>query len=694
MDEPQTDPTNRRGLRRGMLALVALAAVLTVGGPIGGYWYWTARNARIEAEREAVQTARANEAIAPVLDAFGRAEGAYDIDETIRVMHELDRAIEERSSLEAYLQEIATRDYRRVAPEVLEARTELLEILMQLYGKQVEVEDQQALWEVSAEVLLATASVVAVSGDAGATGPSGGFSVDREQAQQLLREMRDERARHRELVRDMAGLETDLVRAMVEYSEVYYKYVDEWDELSVLRDRAYLAAHNQDWRTAYESATLAIQKSPREREAHLLAAMALIEMNDPEKDAEVVRLLDEYMADHPGSTAPAFQLMGALHARRGRIDEARLAFQQSAAYYPRQADELTDMADPYRMRSFLRESREGSFIIELYKSTMLGAGYFSPDLQLAQILFEQGDVEGGKAKVLDHFSRRRNQQQWDFVLSDIEFCYELLGPVFWEIFPEDSYLDLEVSKTLLGSQLNVSVDNRSDRTLRNATLLLAVQFTDMFATDYEVLAAPRTLPAVNARETTSFGTIDVNVEMFGVTKTVDDVVRHRAILITNEAVLWVDTDEYKIELAAERTAATQPGAVGNRAAPEPVVPAERFPEYQTTVDGVVGAISDAVSVEVEQRYGADNVLIKLPKSLSILRPIFRLRYGDQVLAVDDNVIDGDHIELRFKGVENFDAEGVDPNDLELLVASPFGDLVVSWVNDGTVSWRYAGVERR
>ncbi len=87
------------------------------------------------------------------------------------------------------------------------------------------------------------------------------------------------------------------------------------------------------------------------------------------------------------------------------------------------------------------------------------------------------------------------------------------------------------------------------------------------------------------------------------------------------------------------------------------------------------------------------MLIELPKELSILRPIFRLQYGDEVLAAEDNVIDGDSIALRFRGVDNFDEEGVEPDDLELLVASPFGDLVVSWVSDGTVSWHYAGTTR-
>ena len=641
------------------------------------------------------QVDRANEAFSPVFEKFAEAhlEPTYDIDKTIRVIHELDRALSHKDSLEGYLQELATQDYRDVAPEVLDARKEIMEVLLKLYAKQVESGDQQAMWEMTSELLLTAFSVVDFDGGLDAVGPTAGLSIDREQAQELLRDMRQEQHDHRELVRDMAQLETELLSAMTDYSEVYYRYMDEWDDLSVMRDRAYLAAHNQDWVTVADAATIAVEKAPQEREAHLLLAMAKIELGGAESDAEILGLLSDYIEDHPSSTAPAFQLMGIQHTNMGRTDEARLAFQQSAAYYPRQAEELTDMLDPYTMRSFLRKSREGGFILELYKSTMLGAGYWSPDLQLAELLFESGDIEAGKEKVLDHFSRRRNQQQWDFVLSDIQYCYDLLGPRFWEIFPEDHYLDLEISNTTFGSRLSVGVNNRSDKTLRNASLLLALQFTDMYATDYEVMAAERTIPAVPPHEITDFGKVDVELDLFGGTKTVDDIVRHRAILITNEAVLWVDTDEYKIERAEAEREARVAGDVPGRPITVADSPTERFPEYQTTVDTIIAGVADAVSVEVESKYGRDNVLIELPKELSLLRPLFRLKYGDEVLAAQDNVIEGDSIQLRFAGVDNFDSEDIDPNDLELLVASPFGDIVINWVSDGTVSWRFAGVER-
>ncbi len=666
----------------GCLGLVLLAVAL----PAAGWWYWsyTAEQAHLEALREQERkAAEAFDAAQAKLEAD--AGPAYDIDKTVRVIHSIDVALREQEDFDAYLRFMAQQDYRDVAPEVLASRNQLLEVLQPLYAKQVELEDQQAMWEMTSELLLATLSVVSVSGDVDMVAPSGEFSVDREQARALWEDLKQRQADRKQLQRDIAELDQQLVDALIDYAGVYYEYLDEWDELSILRDRAYLAVHNEDWDAAASAARLAIEKAPKEREAHLLLAMALIEGDQLEQEMEIRELLDETMDQHPDQSAPALLLLGALEAKVGNHDAARLAFQQAAAYYPKQSDALLDMLDPYTMRSFLTKSREGSFIIEQYKATMLGAGYFSPDLQLARQLFDAGDFTGGKAKVLDHFARRRNQQQWDFILDDITFCQELLGPDFWQIFPEDTYLDLEVSQSLMGSSLNLAVENRSPRTLRNATLVMVLHMTDMVPGMYEALPAPATVPAVPAHDTTSFGSIDIEIDYGGKLKTVDDIVQHRAILVTNDAVVWVDTDEYKIARASGEV--VDEGPTGEAVRPI----AERHPEFLETREAIVAGLSQGLELHVEQRYGADNVLVELPRELSILRPIFRLRYGDQVFSAEDNLIEGDRIQLRFTGVENFDdVEATD--DLELIVGSPFGDLVLTWNAAGQLTWDYAGVD--
>ena len=703
MDESVTPGKSKTG--RNVFAGCAVAALLVVTLPIGGWFYWShqAEQARLEAEK--VQAEAADDQFAPMLAALEegaqRPGEAYDIDQTIRVIHEIDLAMQEQQSLEEYLAWAAKQDYADVAPDVLAKRKQILDILMRLYAKQVAAEDQEAMWEVTSELLLSAFSVVQLTGEASLVNPAAGLAVDREQAQQLLTDLKSERAAHKQLLADISAIETELMEAMVDYGEVYYHYVEEWDQLAVLRDRAYLAAHNGDWEATAAAAELAIQRAPREREAHLLKAMALIELDNEENAEEIQDLLTGYIDEHPDASAPALVLLGVHQARRGDARQAQLSFQQSAAYFPKQADALTDMVDPYKMRSFLRKSREGSFIVELYRSTMLGAGYFSPDLQLAKMLFDQGDLEGGRQKVLDHFARRRTQKQWDFVVSDIAFCHELLGPHFWEIFPEETYLDLQASPSMMGmgSALNVSVENRSERTLHNATLLLAIQFTDMYAGDYEVLSTPATVPSVLALDTTDFGSLDVDLTVDGAEKTVSDIVHTRAVLISDEAVSWVDTPAYKLaelkELAEKRktrAAMARAGTQQDKAVEHPL--ARRHPRFQPTMDALVQSASEVARVQMESKYGADNLVVTLPKELSILRPAFRLRYGETLYEAKDNVITGETIELRFQGVENFDAdEAGAPEDVELLMASPFGDVVFSWKNNGDLTWRFDGSAR-
>jgi len=304
------------------------------------------------------------------------------------------------------------------------------------------------------------------------------------------------------------------------------------------------------------------------------------------------------------------------------------------------------------------------------------------------MLYDNGDDEAARAKVLDHFARRRTQQQWDFILSDIRFCQDILGPRFWEIFPEDTYLDLMVSPTLMGSGLNLQVENRSTRTLHNATLVLALHFTDMYPNDYVALTAKDTVPAVMANDTTSFGSVDIALDVGGVSKTSSDIVHHRAILVSNEAVVWVDTDAYRVAEAEEfRERRRSQEAAGASQVVHPT--AARHPEFQSRVDTLLAAATRSASLEVESRYGADSVLIELPRELAILRPLFRLRYDGELFSASDNLIDGDHIALRFNGVHNFDEEGA--GNLELLMWGPFGDVVLTWVPGADLTWRFEGL---
>jgi len=678
--------TSKR-LAMGCGALV-LGLALVGGGSVYA-WRQSAAKAAIEA-REAQELA-AEQAVSPVLKKLQDAANApdYDIDKTIRVVHEIDAAVTGKATLEDYLAYMATQDYRGVAPEVLKSRTEIVRIVGQLQAGQAEEAQRQALWASTAQLLLAAGSLVTADADASV---GGGVAVgwDGQQARQLLQDWRKTQDAQRELIHERGRLEGELFDAMTAYTEVYYRYVDEWDQLSVLRDRGQLAALNSDWPAAQSAAQAAIQKAPHEREAHLLLAQSLIAQDRPETDEQVEALLTDYIDEHPGDTAPALLLLGVHHMARGRTDQARLALQQSAAYYPRQAESLTDMLDPYRMRPYLRRSREGGTLVQQHKARMLGAGYYSPDLQMAKMNFADGNREAGAAKVLDHFARRRAQQQWDLVLSDIEFCHELLGPDFWQIFPEQSYLDLQASPAMMGSSLKLAINNRSARSLHNATLVLVLHLTDMVAGDYEPVHA-QTVPVVPPHAITPFGSVDIKIDLAGKAKTVTDIVAQRAILITDEAVLWVDTSEFKQEELQQLAEQRRQAKVAQRDFEPPAV--QRFPQFASRVDGLVDEVVSAGSMELESTYGADAVLVKLPRELALLQPLFRLRYGGQEFSASDNLIDGDHIALRFDSVANFDDATQQRQDVELVLASPFGDVVFRWTPAGEIAWRVQQVER-
>lgn len=679
------EPTGRaRALRAAGVGCAALALV-GVAAPTIGWLVWSDRADKAHQRRLRDQEEKARIVFEPAMQKLDASpSGTYDIDETIRVVHGLDLALQQHDDLEGYLRAIARQDYRDVAPEVLEARQDILEVLQPLYAKQTELEDQQAMWELTSEMLVATLSVVSVSGKVNVVNPSGAVEVDRKQAQRLWEDLKDRQLEKKQLQRDVQALDQELFDALVGYADTYWRYVEEWDRLSVLRDRAYLAAYAGDWEAAEASARLAIKKAPKEREAHLLAAMAILEQGNPDELHEAKALLEETIEQHPDQTAPAMLLLGVLAARTGDARTARLDLQQAAAYYPKQSDALLDMLDPYEMRAFLEKSREGGYIVELYRSTMLGAGYFSPDLQLARLHFQEGDFEAGRAKVLDHFARRRAQQQWDFVIGDIRFCEELLGADFRKIFPEDAWLDLEVSHPMIGSGIDLAVVNRGDRTLRNATLVLALHLTDQFPGQYAAVPAPETVPAVIAHDTTSFGTLEPTLSVAGVEKSVDDIVEHRAILISDEAVVWVDTDAFKIAEAAEFRKAREAARSG--VGPPPDAPEELSPLWARVVQSL-----GVATLAIEPRYGADDVRIELPRELSIVHPVFRLRHGEAEHAPSENLLDEARIRLLFSGVENFDdVEG--DQDLVLQVSSVFGDAELAWVrSDG--GWSFQGLRQ-
>lgn len=651
------------------LVATAVAALLLVGVAA-----WYAGKERAAAEAAALAEA---EAMAqPARDNLRPADEPWDVDRTMRVIHAMDGALRDGSSLRDYLTRLAGMDLRGVHPGVLASRDRMLDVLLRSYAKRQEADARDEMWDTTSEMVLAAFSVVHVSGSVGLGDPNGAVSVDREQAQKLLAEWRDERDLRADLERDLAELEVELLDAVAAGAEAHHEVMHAWDELSLVRDRAWLAAAAGDWAGARAAAEVAVARSPGEREAHLIAAWAMIESGDPEALGQAEALLDDYVAHHPDSSAPALLLQGAALARAGDVQAARRAFEQSAAWYPRQAAALGDLVDPYAQRAWLRQSREGSFILEMYTATMLGAGDFSPDLHLARIAFGEGDAEGGRRKVLDHFARRRAQGQWDFVLADLAAAERILGADGRTLFPEDAWLDLQVDPPLVGDGLKLAVVNRGDITLHNATLVLAVHFTDTFPGDYVGLRVPETAPSVPAGERTSFGTLAVAVPHGEAVWDQDDVVEVRAVVVSDEAVLWVDTERYKVAEAEAFRA--------RRASRDDALPAG--PTADPVLTGRATALlreaAASATLVTEEGYLRNDVVVRIPRAVALARPLFRLLApGSDAMAPSENRIDGEAIVLRFSGVSGL-GDPAARGPLTLQILSGWGEARARWAADG------------
>jgi tetratricopeptide (TPR) repeat protein len=647
------------------LILIVLSPFLLIGG-CKARSYFADRAAR------KAQAERAEKEFQPAIDkmesaiAEGTKAKAYDIDKTIRVIHEIDLALKNKANFKDYINQVAMQDYRDVAPDVLVARKQITGVLMKVYAKQIEADHQASAWDITSNFLLS--SIAGLKFDLGG-GLTGGFGVDRALVKTYLSDLKAKHEKETEMLLHLDALENELINAVTAYAEVYHKHIDEWDKLCASRDHAYIAANNGDWATVQSSAGAAIEQAPKEREAHLLKAMALIEQaagnGEPVLHAEggkallkeAQAVLEDYEKNHPGSTAPALLLRANIMRNQGDLSAARNHYEHAASYYPKQAGELTDMLNPYAFRTFLRKSREGNYILHQYKSTMLGAGYFSPDLQMARMLYGEAQTDAANAKVLDHFSRRRTQEQWDFIVADIEFCRQIMGLDYERIFPPDGYIDLIVNKSRTSAKrLSVALHNRSDRDLHNCTLVLCINFSDMHRADYHTMTVGNTLPLLPAGEQVDFGTAPLQVEILDKVKTAADIVTARAVLVSNEAVIWVDTDEHKVA----RIMLDHNRRIRENLQSEDTV------IKQSAVTEMLGQ----AKAQTTSSIGKDDLNITLPQALAIIEPIFRLTGTDKKISPDVNLIDNDKINLSFKNIANFDDKKTDPGAMSLQMYSP------------------------
>ena len=666
--------STRGGIAIGFVAATLLAAIVYLGtrGDEGDASELKAREERVAAEA------------APARAALDTVEqGPYDVEATLRAVRELDLAVKQAGSVREFLERVARGDYRRVSPKVLATRKRVVDVLVRYYGALDRQRDEEELWGAFTRWSDDLARVLQTTDVA--LGPVS-LSPSDPARQRLLSEERARREQVRqETAAEVRRFEEELLYALDAAVPVFREVEDEWARLCAKRDRAYLQVSARQLDDAAQSARTALELAPGDREASLLLALALVEQDamvgSPERGPEVERLLDGVLHEAP-DCAPALLLRGLWRWRRGDRSGGRSDLELAMTRYPVQAQALRDELDPYSKREYLRQTRQGGRVTGIYRTMMLGANHFSPELQLARLELESGETVDALARVKDHFARRRAQGQWDLVLYDLEFCEDLLGERYRDYFAEKSYLDLVIETRAFREAVAVSIDNRSDRALRNAALVLAVRFTDMVEGEYEAFTAGETQAAVPPLAKTGFGNVELAYDGLGARKTYEDVIRPvRAVVIADEGVFWIDSIEYKGELARREADAGQASG-----------------DFTERVRELVSLLApDSVALKrVENLLTSDDLEIELPRELLLLGPLFRLdvggeRFDEATGKGARSRLEGGKLRLRFDSVGKA-LDGA-PQELRVVAESALGDFALVLERTKTGNYAFARVER-
>ena len=610
----------------------------------------------------------------------------YDLEETIRIIHGLELAKNKSDSFKEYLRFMATQDYSNVAVDVIKAKKRLLPILNQLNKTELELEEQKEIWnyfsKVDGVVVPETAALsvnLASQNYAGAAinvTSMAASSFEAFKAQEAVQDLLED---------EIDNIEYDYIAYLEAFTPIYLKYMSKWDKICINRDKAYLAIYQDQIDQALISLEKTLEVNPNDREALILKAYCLLYNEQKNKSRPLVtsanaikvkkfgsanletdqndtiihnfkpvgnlekakKILDEYIASNPDRSAPALQLMGTYYYIKGDKSLATSYYDQAAVEYPRQSEELLDMLNSYKQRSYLRKSAEGSFILELYKSTMEGFGFFSPNFQKAYIEAQNGNLEASKEEILRHFFRRGNQKVFDYLISDMQHCENYLSDSFDLVFKEKSFLELEATPKMWNSnELNIKINNRSDVKLSNVRVFLCLHFTDMFKDDYEVFKVDNTFSNIEPNTEADFGDIEIDFKLYGKEKEVDkDIVSARAIIVTDKIVSWVDAKDFKINKIKEANDYYEKQNSGN---------AEDLKRYYQAVglnwkETWTGMKKKSRFKVESSLISKDKIKVKLPRDLAVLNPLFsinELGLNEAVLPSDVK-LNGPFIEVEF-----------------------------------------------
>ncbi len=460
---------------------------------------------------------------------------SYDIDQTVTALFSIEKALRDADGFQSLTSFIMQKDSDLVAPDVERLKCRIFDAYKDVLDSRDGVEEMNSMYRMTMGNLTDLVGVLGAD-------PISIAKFDKEQARQVWRKRIEESKSMEKLKARLSKSEDKFLDLFFEYARLNSKYIKEWDSLCSLRDRAYLAFYEKDWEELDKSAAKAAEMAPHEKEAHILLAVSLIEKGGDTGAAAAKAVVDKLLKEHQGQEAPAYLLRGIIAMKSKDYDAATLDFDQAAAYYPKQQEEVTDRLSLYKKRQFLNSSKEGRVIVNTYRSIMSGSGYFSPDFQKARIHLSKGEASKAKDKIFDHFFRRRLQGQWDRILSDFLFCRNYLETDLYKIIAGDGNIDLVIEPAWITNSIRVTVNNRSAHDIHNVTILLCVRFTDMFKGDYVSFPFGESAAVLPAGGKMDFGKEnlnDVTKETLGTVKKSKDIIEYGAVLISDEIITWV-----------------------------------------------------------------------------------------------------------------------------------------------------------
>ena len=489
---------------------------------------------------------------------------AINLEATIKTIFVLDEAIKNVKDVNEFKEYLYKFDKSGVAPEVIDCFLKLIPILDDLYDSEIEKEINESIWTAFSDFGSITGVALAsglqiYSGDY----IKGGLNLVKA-GTDALDTAGARYEKEVEITKRINKVKDKYLDYIKFSSPIYLKYMTEWDKLCAQRDQAYISLYNSNYNKVLKFSEEALRISSTDREATLLKGFALLKLNNTNSgnseaqlsNTEIQNLLDNYFNRFPKSTAPAFVLKGIFEYKKGNIESAMTSFDEASILYPKQAEELLDLANIFKIRSSIFRSVESEFISKSYMSMMEGFGNFSPNFQKAIIHNNLGNSDKALEEIRRHFFRRGNQVVQDYLPGDLNFCNKYLTDIFSKMFVEHPFVDIEVSGGSIidpKNSLRVKMINNSDRFIENVRLFLCIHFTDTYKDSYQVFRVPDALNNLDAFSEKKFDNpLVVNFKWLDNEKEVPgDIVRIRGVIITDDIVSWIDEEGFKFKEAQE-----------------------------------------------------------------------------------------------------------------------------------------------